>query len=54
MLMLQVKMKFRAQLFEGQLEINPGFSFLCSKAFLLIIFSVIFRAFNQQLVDKNN
>ena len=29
---------------------NPGFSFLCSKVFSRIIFSVIFR----QLVDKKN
>ena len=44
----------RAQLFEGRLALNPGFSFLCSKAFSRIIFSVIFRAFNLQLVDKKN
>ena len=44
----------RAQLFEGRLALNPGFSFLCSKAFSRIIFSVIFRAFNHQLVDKKN
>ena len=30
-----------AQLFEGQLALNPGFSFLRSKAFSRIIFSVI-------------
>ena len=49
---------FRAQLFEGRLALNPGlnfnpgFSFFCLKAFSRIIFSVIFRAFNHQLVDK--
>ena len=43
-----------AQLFEGLLALNPGFSFLCSKAFSRIIFSVIFRASNHQLVDKKN
>ena len=35
-----------AQLFEGRLALNPGFFFLCSKAFSRLIFSVIFRAFN--------
>ena len=44
----------RAQLFEGRLVLNPGFSFLCSKAFSRIIFSVVFRAFNHQLGDKKN
>ena len=44
----------RAQLFKGRLALNPGFSFLCSKAFSRIIFSVIFRASNHQLVDKKN
>ena len=43
-----------AQLFEGQLAINPGFSFLRWKAFSWIIFSFIFRASNHQLVDKKN
>ena len=50
-----------AQLFEGRLALNlglnlynPGFFFLCSKAFSWIIFSVIFRASNHQLVDKKN
>ena len=43
-----------AQLFEGRLALNLGFFFLCSKAFSRIIFSVIFRAFNHQLVDKKN
>ena len=32
--------------------LNPGSSFLCSKEFSRIISSVIFRAFNHQLVDK--
>ena len=40
-----------AQLFEGRLALNPGFYFLCSNAFSRIIFSVIFRASNHQLVD---
>ena len=44
----------RAQLFKGRLPLNPVFSFLCSKVFPQIIFSVIFRAFNHQLVDKKN
>ena len=35
-------------------KFNPCFSFFCSKAFSRIIFSVIFRAFNHQLVDKKN
>ena len=35
-------------------KFNPGFSLLCSKALSRIIFSVIFRAFNHQLVDKKN
>ena len=45
-----------AQLFEGRLALNPGFKFnpgfffLCSKAFFRIIFSVILRASNHQLV----
>ena len=49
-----------AQLFEGRLalnpgvEFNPGFFFFCSKAFPWLIFSVIFRASNHQLVDKKN
>ena len=43
-----------AQLFEGRLALNPGFFFLCSKAFSRIIFSVIFRTSNHQLVDKKN
>ena len=32
--------------------LNPGFFFLCPKAFSRIIFSVVFRASNHQLVDK--
>ena len=47
-------LKTWAQLFEGRLTLNPGFFFLCSKAFTRIIFSVIFRASNHQLVDKSN
>ena len=46
-----------AQLFEGQLALkkfNADFFFLCSKAFSWIIFSVIFRASNHQLVYKKN
>ena len=35
-------------------KFNPDFLFLCSKAFSWIIFSVIFRASNHQLVDKKN
>ena len=44
----------RAELVEGRLALNPGFFFLCSKAFSGIILSVIFRASNHQLVDKKN
>ena len=50
----------RAQLFEGRLALNPGINLtlvsfsLCSKAFFWIIFSVIFRASNHQLVDRRN
>ena len=46
-----------AQLVEGRLpgvKCNPGFFFLCSKPFSRIIFSVIFRTSNHQLVDKKN
>ena len=46
--------KPRAQLFEGRLALNLGFFFLCLKAFSRIIFSVIFKAFDNQLVDKKN
>ena len=41
-----------AQLFEGRLAPNPGFFFLCSKAFSRIIFSVIFRASNHHLAYR--
>ena len=50
----------RAQLFEGGLAFNPRlnltrvFILLCSKAFSRIIFSVLFKASNNQLVDKKN
>ena len=47
-------LRSRAQLFEGRLASNPGFFFLCCKAFSGIIFSVIFRASSHQLVDKKN
>ena len=44
-----------AWLFEGRLVLITRVSyFLCSKAFSQIIFSVIFRASNHQLVDKKN
>ena len=43
---------YRAQLFKSRLVLNPGFFFLCSKAFSWIIFSAIIRASNHQLVDK--
>ena len=39
----------RAKLVEGRLTLNPGFFFLCSKAFSGIILSVIVRASNHQL-----
>ena len=48
------------RLFKGRLALNPGLNltpvsfFLCSKVFSRIIFSVIFRASNHQLVDKKN
>ena len=35
----------------SKVKFNPGFFFLCSKAFSRIIFSVIFRASNHQLVE---
>jgi len=53
-LMLQVKITFRAQLFEGRLALNPGFFFFCSEAFFRIIFLLFLRASNHQLVDKKN
>ena len=34
--------------------LNPGLFFLCSKAFSRIIFSVIFRVSDHQLLDENN
>ena len=37
-----------------RVNFNPGFFFLCSKAFSRKIFSVIFRTSNHQLVDKKN
>ena len=49
-----------AQMFEGRLVLNPGLNltrvslFCVQKPFFRIIFSVIFRAFNHQLVDKKN
>ena len=45
---------FWAQLFEGRLALNPGFFFWCSKASSQIIFSVIFRTSNRQLVQIKN
>ena len=39
---------------QGRLALNPGFFFLCSKAFSRIIVCVIFRASNHQLVDQKN
>ena len=41
-------------MFKGRLALNPGFFFLWSTAFSLIIFCAIFRASNHQLVDKKN
>ena len=35
-------------------QFNPGFLFLCSKAFSRRIFSVILRASNHQFADKKN
>ena len=35
-------------------KFNPGFFFLCSKVFSRIIFSVIFRSSNHQIVDKKD
>ena len=45
-------MYYWAQLYDGRLAINPGFFFLFSKAFSRIIFSVIFKASNNQLVEN--
>ena len=36
------------------LNYNPGFFFFCLKAFIRIIFSILFRASNHQIVDKKN
>ena len=36
------------------LNYNPGFFFFCLKAFSRIIFSILFRASNHQIVDKKN
>ena len=58
--MTQWGLEFWARLFEGRLALNPGLKFnpgfflLCSKAFSRVIFSVILRASNHQLVDKKN
>ena len=41
-----------AQLFERRLALNPGFFFLCLKAFSRLLFCAIFRATNHQLLDK--
>ena len=54
MIALAIFILFWAQLFEARLALNPGCFFLCSKAFSRIIFSVVFRASNHQLVDKKN
>ena len=35
------------------LNFNPGFFFFCSKAFPRIFFSILFRASNCQIVEKN-
>ena len=48
------KLYNRAQSFKGRLALNPGFFFLCSTAFSLIIFCAIFKASNHQLIDKKN
>ena len=44
-------MKLWAKLFDG-LHFNLGFFFFCSKAFSRIIFSILFRASNHQIVGK--
>ena len=49
---LGFKLYNRAQLFRGRLALNPGFFFLCSTVFSLIIFCAI--SSNHQLVDKKN
>ena len=51
---------FRAQLFEGQLVLNPGLNLTrvsfsrVQKQFSHTIFCASFRASNHQLVDKKN
>ena len=37
-----------------RVKFNPGFFFLCSKAFSRIIFSVILSASKHQIVDKKD
>ena len=36
------------------LDFNPGFFFFCSKAFTRIIFSLLYRVSNHQIVGKKN
>ena len=36
------------------LNFNPGFLFFCSKEFSWIIFSILFRASNNKIVDEKN
>ena len=36
------------------LNFNPGFFFFCLKAFSWMIFSILFRASNHQIVDEKN
>ena len=45
---------FWVQLFIGQFRLTRFSFFPCSKVFSRIIFSVIFRASNRQLIDKEN
>ena len=52
-----VSLHNRAKLFEGRLALNPGLSnpgffFFCSKQFSQLIFSVIVKKSDHQLVDK--
>ena len=52
--------KVWAELFDGRLTLtqglnfNPGLFFFSSKAFSRKIFSILFRVFNHQIVDKKN
>ena len=46
-------MFYRAQLFEGWSALNPGFFFFCSKTFLWIIFSVIFKSVQSSTCWQN-